>query len=82
MMNFDEAKTVLDTFSKPAKLYRNNKELDTVKVVKLDKSFLTQYAIEVNDIIKLENKNYKVLSVLPGPNQLFFEGTYVLIANN
>lgn len=82
MMSFKQAKSILDTFSVTAELCRNDTESEEIKAVKLDKTFLTQHPIEIGDVLKLDNKNYKISSVSEGPNQLYFEGTYVLDVNN
>lgn len=81
-MTFEQAKNILDTFSKTAKLYRNNAELKEIKAVKLDKIFLTQYPIKTGDILMLDNKSHIISSVSEGPNQLYFEGAYILDAHN
>lgn len=82
MMSFEEANKVLNTFSKIAKLYRDNVELSEIKVVKLGDTFLTQNPLKANDVLLLDNRNYKVLSVAEGPNQLYFEAICVLNAYN
>lgn len=82
MMSFEEASRVLNTFSKIARLYRNNAELAEIKVVKLGDTFLTQTPLKASDVLLLDNRNYKVLSVAEEPNQLYFEATCVLNSHN
>ena len=76
MMTFEKVQNLLNNMGLIATIARNGKDIATVKAVVINGQIITQYPIEIGDLIKIHNKSHKVLSVAAGAEDLFFQGTY------
>ena len=63
MMTFEQVQNLLNNMGLIATIVRNGKDIATVKAVVINGQIITQYPIEIGDLIKIHNKSHKVLSV-------------------
>ncbi|MBX9013528.1 hypothetical protein HCG60_10910 [Ligilactobacillus murinus] len=74
-MKPEQVAQILNTLGDSAQLFRNNEFIKRIDVVILD-SILTQFPIEPNDIIVLNNVSHKVLRVVAGYANLYYQASF------
>lgn len=74
-MKPEQVAQILNTLGNPADLFRNGKHIKQIDVVILD-YILAQFPIEPDDIIVLNNTSHKVLRVVAGYANLYYQASF------
>lgn len=74
-MKPEQVAQILNTLGDSAQLFRNNELIKRIDVVIVD-SILTQFPIEPDDIIVLNNVSHKVLRVVAGYASLYYQASF------